>query len=115
MSQSQTAPQDEGLLPSGTVVELEIYYAVVHIDGKGETHALTVTCDTLKKMLVIEAATLANILSEHNIEMGSQRCYREMAVAFQRQCAQPEPALWKLVWNQLLDRRLLCVVKLEIQ
>lgn len=114
MTHSQTAPQNEGLLPPGSIVELEIYQAVVHLEDEGETHAVTVTCDTLKRMLVIKADALATIFAEHNVQFGTERSYRELVEAFQRQCNHPEPTLWKLEWNKLLDRRLLCVVKVQI-
>jgi hypothetical protein len=115
MTQSQTAPQPEGLLQPGSIIELEVYACIIHLDDEGETPTVVVTCDTLKRMLVIKATAVFEVFTAHNVELGSQRAYYELATAFQLQCGKQVPDLWKLDWKRLLDRRLMQIVKLEIQ
>lgn len=118
MKEQPTGPQQEGLLPSGTIVELEVYCCVVRLPELGETPAIAVTCDTLNKALVLNAVTCMEAMSNGGVVPGSERFYKELATAFQLQCAKSEAedcALWILKWNELLDRRLMSIVKLEIQ
>lgn len=117
MKAQPTGPQQEGLLPPGSLVELEVYHCVVRLPEIGETPSVAVTCDTLKRALVISAEALARILVEHKVMPHTERFYKELATAFQRQCVLPEKdsALWILNWSEFLDRRLMSIVKLEIQ
>lgn len=117
MNVHPTGPQQGGHLPPGTIVELEVYHCVVRLPGIGETPAVAVTCDTLKRAMVISAEVLAHILVEHKVMPHTERFYTELATAFQRQCVLPEKdsALWILNWSEFLDRRLMSIVKLEIQ
>lgn len=109
--------QQGGLLPPGSIVELEVYHCVVRMPEIGETPAVVVTCDTLKRALVISAEALARVLVEYKVMPHTERFYTELATAFQRQCVLPEQdrALWILNWSEFLDRRLMSIVKLEIQ
>lgn len=115
MKEQPTGPQCEGLLPSGAIVELEIYSCAVVLDGV-ETPAVAVTCDVLQRALVIGAISLCEIAHKYGIPPGDAQLYKELVTAFQLQCAEAENcALWILKWNELLDRRLMSIVKLEIQ
>lgn len=117
MNVHPTGPQQGGLLPPGSIVELEVYYCVVRMPEIGETPAVVVTCDTLKRALVMPALAVMEVMHKHNITPGTTQFYKEVAETFQRQCALPEQdsALWILNWSEFLDRRLMSIVKLEIQ
>lgn len=118
MNAQSTGPQQEGLLPPGTIVELEVYYCVVRLPDIGETSAVVVTCDTLKRALVMNAIPCMKAMTTGGVVPGSERFYKELATAFQLQCAKAEAedcALWVLNWSEFLDRRLMSIVKLEIQ
>lgn len=117
MNAHPTGSQQGGLLPPGSIVELEVYYCVVRMPEIGETPAVVVTCDTLKRALVMSALTVVEVMQKYNITPGTTQFYKEVAETFQRQCALPEKdsALWVLNWSEFLDRRLMSIVKLEIQ
>lgn len=105
---------DEGLLPVGSRVGLEVYTCTVRTPD-GESPKVAVTCDVLGLAMVVDMAVLNALLVKHNVEPWSERAYHEMATAFKLQCNNADEfKLWDLDWKKFLDRRLVATIQLEI-
>lgn len=105
---------DEGLLPVGSRVGLEVYTCTVRMQD-GESPMVAVTCDVLGLAMVVDMAGLNAVLAEHDVEPWSERAYHELAEAFKMQCNNTDAfKLWDLDWGKFLDRRLVATIQLEI-
>lgn len=115
MDAHQTGPQEGGLLPAGSVVSLEIYYANVRTHSLDEIESYVIVCEHIQRMQIVRKDHLDQLLAQHNEVLLSEFGVTACAMSFKQTCALESSKLWVLEWKRLLDRKLLATVQLEIQ